>query len=266
MRDFRDAKAMAQTLREALAAKSISVSHSESLELVAKILGFHDWNVLSARIQSGHRPSDAPILPGASLPLIPLRDIVLFPRMIVPLFVGRAASNRAIEHAMAGGRRILAVTQRLAADDNPSSEDLYSVGVTAEILDHPTVLGGGMTKLLVNGLERVAVRHIAQWQFLAAEIAQVEESRGHEAEAFTLARAALTRFQAYINADANVDLAFKPFTTMLNNIREPGIMADALAPFLPIEIGQRQELLETSDVITRLEKLLALMTGKSQAA
>jgi ATP-dependent Lon protease len=260
MRDFRDAKAMAQTLREALAAKAVYISHSESLELVAKILGCRDWNVLSARIHSEHRPSAVAILPGAGLPLIPLRDIVLFPRMIVPLFVGRAASNLAVEHAMAGDRRFLAVTQRLAADDNPSPDDLYRIGVTAYIFDS-TEVGNGNTKLLVKGLERATVVRVVKNQFMMAEIAAIEESRGEEAEAFTLARAALERFQAYINAD----FASKPYAA-LPDIREPAMLADTLAPFLPIETGQRQDLLETGDVITRLEKILALMTSTSQAA
>src|SRR5262249_49964003 len=105
MRDFRDAKAMAQTLRVALKAKSVSLTHSKSLELVAKLLGFHDWNVLSARIASEHRPVSAPIaLPlisvGARLPTVPLRDFVVFPKMVVPLLMGREASKRAVEHAM----------------------------------------------------------------------------------------------------------------------------------------------------------------------
>jgi uncharacterized protein len=124
MRDFRDAKAMAQTLRDALQAKSLSLTHSESLELVAKVLGFHDWNVLSARIASERQQSVAgpattvaattvaattvaatalpPILAGAGLPAVPVRDFVLFPQMIMPLFVGRDTSKRAVERAMAG--------------------------------------------------------------------------------------------------------------------------------------------------------------------
>jgi len=119
MRDFRDARAMAQTLREALKPKAVSLTHSESLELVAKILGFHDWNVLSARIQSEHQPPAgrpgtaitadtlAPIAAVAGLPTLPLRDLVLFPHMIVPLFVGRDTTKRALEHAMAGDKLIL---------------------------------------------------------------------------------------------------------------------------------------------------------------
>jgi uncharacterized protein len=120
MRDFRDAKAMAQTLRDALKAKSVTLTNSESLELIAKILGFHDWNVLSARIQAGPNrtpiriPANVPAVPlpaGADLPLVPLRDIVLFPNMIAPIFAARVKTKRALDCAMAADRRIFAVTQ-----------------------------------------------------------------------------------------------------------------------------------------------------------
>src|SRR5580700_1556436 len=103
MRDFRDAKAMAQTLRDALKQKSVSLTHSESLELIAKVFGFHDWNELSAKIQSelqsgplgtpiriptGEELPPVPLPEGTDLPVVPMRDIVLFPYMIAPLFVG----------------------------------------------------------------------------------------------------------------------------------------------------------------------------------
>jgi ATP-dependent Lon protease len=274
MRDFRDAKAMAQTLREALKPKSVSLTHSESLELVAKILGFHDWNVLSARIQSEHQPPAAkpgtaiaatallPIPAGARLPTVPLRDIVLFPTMIVPLFMGREASKRAVEHAMAGDKRILAVAQRRAADDNPAPDALYGVGVTANVIDLST-LDDGTIRLVVKGLERAAaVLRLADGQFLEAEIAPIEESRGQEAEAFSLMRAVLEKFQAYRNAP---DLSSPPYSR-LPHIREPGVLADAVASWLTVEIDRRQDLLETSDVITRLEKILALMKTDLRAA
>ena len=162
MRDFRDAKAMAQTLREALKAKSVPLTHSESLELVAKVLGFHDWNVLSARIQSEQQPpvteaaTVPPISTDARLPTVPLRDIVLFPKMIAPLLMGREASKRAVEHAMAGDQRILAVTQRRAADDNPAPQGLYPVGVTASVIDR-TTLHDGAIRLVVKSLKRAGL-------------------------------------------------------------------------------------------------------------
>src|SRR5262252_9751485 len=128
MRDFRDAKAMAQALREALKTKSVTLTHSESLELVATILGFRDWNVLSATIQSEIKPAANPgsTIPAAGrliaenqLPTVPLRDIVPFPNLNVPLFAGRAKTIQAVECAMTKDRRILVVTQRRAGDDDP---------------------------------------------------------------------------------------------------------------------------------------------------
>jgi len=128
MRDFRDAKAMAQTLREALKTKSVSLTHSESLELVATILGFRDWNVLSATIQSEVQPGANPgsTIPATvrraaenQLPIVPLRDIVVFPQLNVPLYAGRAKTIHAVERAMAKDRRILVVTQRRPGDDDP---------------------------------------------------------------------------------------------------------------------------------------------------
>src|SRR5215468_8849568 len=113
MRDFRDAKAMAQSLREALKTKSVSLTHSESLELVATILGFRDWNVLSATIQSEIKPAANPgsttpatirLAAENQLPIVPLRDIVVFPQLNVPLFFGRAKTIHAVECAMAKDR------------------------------------------------------------------------------------------------------------------------------------------------------------------
>ncbi len=135
MRDFRDAKAMAQTLREALKPKSVSLTHSESLELVAKMLGFHDWNVLSAHIQVNPEKDRTRTPVGIDLPIVPCRDIVLFPNMGTPLFVGRDSTKRALECAMAGDRRVLAVTQRRAGDDDPDPSALYGVGVIATVID-----------------------------------------------------------------------------------------------------------------------------------
>ena len=266
MRDFRDAKAMAQTLREALKAKSVPLTHSESLELVAKVLGFHDWNVLSARIQSEHQPplteatAVPPISTDARLPTVPLRDIVLFPKMIAPLLMGREASKRAVERAVAGDQRILAVTQRRAADDNPAPQGLYRVGVTASFIDR-TTLHDGTIRLVVKGLERAAIVQWSEGQFLTAEVAPVEDSRGQEAEAFDLSRAVLEEFQAYRNAS----LSAGPYAH-LPYIREPSELADAVASFLLVEIDRRQDLLETSDVIARIEKVRALMQADRQAA
>jgi ATP-dependent Lon protease len=144
MRDFRDAKAMAQTLRDELKAKGVCLTHSDNLELVAKVLGFHDWNTLAAKIQSEDQSlitQPGTTVPATSkptragLPTVPLRDIVLFPNTVIPLYAGRDATVRALGHAMAGNKRILAVTQRRAADDAPTPDALYNVGVIASVID-----------------------------------------------------------------------------------------------------------------------------------
>src|SRR6185312_9721450 len=174
MRDFRDAKAMAHTLREALKAKSVSLTHSESLELVAKALGFPDWNFLAAKIQHSQPasvPSDAPIaglgaMPaGAIVPVVPMRDLVLFPQMIAPIFVGRDKTKRAIERALAPDCRLLVLTQRRSADDDPALDALYSVGVTASVVNCLT-LPDGTLKIVVSGLERAAVVRPIEEEFL----------------------------------------------------------------------------------------------------
>jgi ATP-dependent Lon protease len=278
MRDFRDAKAMAQTLREALTAKSVSLTHSESLELVAKVLGFRDWNVLSARIQSEPLPPDTnPLAPdanldtaiwvaatpapaGTALPVVPLRDIVLFPQMIVPIYVGRVTTKKAVECAMAVDKRVLAVTQRVATDDNPTPDALYGVGVTASVID-VTNLADGSVRLILKCLQRAVIVHLTEGQCLTAEIKPIEESRSQNAEAFTLSRAVLERFQAH----RNISFSSPPYSR-LPHIREPGTLADTIATLLSNEINVRQDLLESTDVITRMEKLLALMKTDQQAA
>ena len=269
MRDFRDAKAMAQTLREAFKQKSVSLTHSESLELTAKILGFHDWNVLSARIQA--EPDRTPIrieanvpaipLPaGADLPLVPLRDIVLFPHMVVPIYAGRAKTMRALECAMAADRRIFAVTQRRADDDDPTQEALYAVGVVASVIDLITLADTNI-RIIVKCAERATLTRVVDGEILAAKVAPFAESSGDAALGKTLVRTVLQRFRAYLN----VDLDAPPYSR-LPHIREPGMLADAIATLIPIEIGQRQELLETGNATERIVKILALMKDDRRAA
>ncbi len=247
MRDFRNAKTMAQTLRDALKQKSVSFTHSESLELIAKILGFHDWNELSARIQSeqnqalGNRapirlPRPAVPLPaGTDLPVVPIRDIVMFPNMIAPLFVGREKTTRALDCAMAADKRFVAVTQRQAGDDDPTQEALY--------------------------VERVTLACCVGEEMLGAKIAPFTESRGDGTQAESLVRTVRERLRAYLD----LDYSSLPYSGLLH-IRKPGVLADAIAPLMSIEIGQRQELLETGNATVRLEKILALMKNDRRAA
>jgi uncharacterized protein len=271
MRDYRDAKAMAQTLRDLLKQKSVSLTHSESLELVAKSFGFHDWNELSAKLRSEQDQAlikiptgeDRPavLLPaGADLPVLPLRDIVMFPYMIAPLFVGREKTKRALDCAMAADKRIVAVTQRDVADDDPAPDALYGVGVVASVID-VMALADGSIRIIAKSLERVALMRFVMGEMLAAKVAPFAESRGDDVQAVTLVPTVLERLRNYLN----VNLSSPPYSR-LPHIRQPGVLADMIAPLLPISIGERQELLEIGDAIVRLEKVLALMKNDRRAA
>jgi ATP-dependent Lon protease len=274
MRDFRDAKAMAQTLRDALQSKSVSLSHSESLELIARTFGLPDWNVMAARIQASQEAS-RPVVPsavvaasmpdGAGLPILPMRDLVLFPQMVAPIFVGRDKTKRAIERAVATDGRLLVVTQRRAGDDEPALDALYSVGVIASII-HSTTLLDGTLKLFVSGHDRsVIVREVEQ-QFLAAEAAPLEQTRAHGAEAMALFRRVLEAYQQWANVDFSAVPLGPQARLRLPSMDAPGALADAIAPLLPIAIEQRQQLLETTDVVVRLEAILELMKTSQHAA
>jgi uncharacterized protein len=264
MRDFRDAKAMAQTLREALHAKSVSFTNSESQELIARILGFRDWNVLAAKIQATQPTSvrsNTSIPAGAGIPIFPMRDLVLFPHMIAPIFVGRDKTRRAVECAIAGDRRVLVVAQRRGADNDPNTlEALYPVGVTASVINRQTQVDG-ILKVSVCGLQRTGIVRLVDDEFLAAEVTPMEEERGQSREAAALSSAVLDAYQIY----AKVDFSSLPPGPRarhgLPSIGNPSLLADTVAPLLSIGIDKMQQLLETSDVVTRLETILDLMNA-----
>jgi uncharacterized protein len=278
MRDFRDAKAMAQTLRDALKTKSVSVTHSESLELIARSFGLPDWNFLAAKIQASEpaaapAPSVAPLpvgvaasMPdGAGIPILPMRDLVVFPQMVAPVFVGRDKTRRAIERAVATDGRMLVVTQRRAADDDPALGDLYPVGVVASII-HNTILLDQTIKLFISGHDRSVIVRPVEQEFLAAEVAPLEQSRGYSAEAVLLFRTVLETYQRWANVDLNAVPQGPQARLRLPSMEEPSALADAIAPLLPVSIEQKQQLLETTDVVARLEAILDLMQSSKNAA
>jgi uncharacterized protein len=263
MRDFRDAKAMAQTLRDALKAKSVSVSHSESLELVAKTLGFHDWNVLSAAIQSSQPfavQSKSPPAPafngGTVIPVAPMRDIVFFPQLISPMFVGRPKTRRAVESAAANDGRIVVITQRRAEDDNPDFDALYSVGVVADIMNR-VELPNGDQKVRISCGKRVAVLRPAAADFLAAEVVPLEEFRALDTEAFALTREI---FEAYRSSTNTV-----PPQSLYRYAGEPGVLADVVVQLLEVGVEKMQQALEIRDVVARLETILGWMRAGAPA-
>jgi ATP-dependent Lon protease len=264
MRDFRDAKVMAQTLRDALKTKSITLGHSESLEVIARTLGFHDWNVLSAAIHATDTAPDAsakqpaPSLGGVTaVPVAPMRDIVLFPQLMAPIFVGRDKTKRAIESALAGDGRLFMVAQKRMQDNDPDFAALYPVGVIADIIQR-VELPNGNWRIKVSCSARAAVVRPHPGDFLAAEIKTVEETRAADQEAFAQVRVILDFYLAYTGT------LVPPYLNGYS--QEPGVLADMTASLLKVDMKKKQQVLETSDVVRRLELVLKLMKAGKEAA
>jgi ATP-dependent Lon protease len=256
MRDFRDAKAMAQTLRDALKTRSITLTHSESLELVARTLGFQDWNVLSAAIQASE-PEAKPRKTSTAMPVTPMRDVVFFPQVMTSIFVGRDKTKRAIEAAMAGDRQLFVVTQRRPGDDDPDFSALYSVGVTADILERLEFPDGNW-RVKVSCAGRASIFRPLQGDYLAADITPIEETRTTTVEAFAQVREILDAYETYAKAP--------PPTYFRGLSREPGVFADVAVQLVKMDIDKMQQMLEISDVVTRLETVLAWMKAEPAPA
>ncbi|RCW81238.1 LON peptidase substrate-binding domain-containing protein [Phyllobacterium bourgognense] len=266
MRNFRDAKAMAKTLREALHAKSVIFTNSESQELVARILGFRDWNVLAATIQATQPTAksvsaETSIPAGAEIPLIPMRDLILFPHMISRIFVAREKTRQAVEHALASDRRVLVVAQRHGGDDHPSTlEALYPVGVIANVVDRQTQVDGAL-KVTVCGLQRTGMARLTDDGFLAAEVTPFDDERGQTTEAAALSSAVLDAYQIYAEVDFSALPPGSKARFSLPSIGNPSLLADTVAPLLSTSIEQKQQLLQINDVVARLQRLIELMSN-----
>jgi ATP-dependent Lon protease len=193
------------------------------------------------------------------LPVLPLRDIVVFPRMVAPLFVGRDKSVRALEEVEKGGGEILLVAQKEAGVDDPAEEDLYNVGVVASILQL-LKLPDGTVKVLVEGKHRARiVKLIDKGEYYAAEHSSLEEKRSESQESAALMRAVIEQFDGYVKLNRKI-----PAETVgtVSAITDPGHLADAVAAQLSIKIEDKESLLELVDVIERLEKVFSLMEGE----
>ena len=269
MRDFRDAKTMAQTLRDALSSKNVRLTHSESLELIAKVFGLDNWNILVARIQaarSQEEPSPqtprqgAVPLPAGVLPVLPLRDIVVFPDQAVPLFVGRKKSIGAVDHAMASDQRILLVAQKAAGDDTPDQAALYQVGVIARVQEVIRLADGSM-KVMVRGAERVAVTYMVEGaSFIQAVAAPLAEERPETTDATDLTQEAVGQFVAYAQQGETPAARGEAARSYLAGITQPGALADVIAQRLRIDLDAKQKLLETTEGVERLRRVVAAMS------
>ncbi len=194
------------------------------------------------------------------LPILPLRDIVVFPHQPVPLFVGREKSVRALEEAMKNdGKQILLATQKDKDDDDPSPDGIYDVGVVATVLQL-LKLPDGTVKVLVEGRARAGVsRFTDQAEFYEAEIAYVAEDGVGSAEAEALSRAVVEQFENYVKLNKKVPPEALAAIPQIDN---PGELADRIASHLSVKIAEKQQLLEVFNVVKRLEKVYALMEGE----
>jgi ATP-dependent Lon protease len=257
MRDFRDAKTMAQTLRESLTAKAFTISHSESLELVSKMLGVADWNTLSALLQAERRDgAPAAKRPGGAVtyPAIPLRDFVPFPTTTFPLFVGREKTIQALDRAFERQREVVLAVQKQAGVDEPGFDDVYEIGVLARLLELQPI-DDGKLKVVAQAHRRVVIcRFIGQAGAFQAEIADITE--GPIPDAPFLIKRAVTRFESYA-ADRKIQV--RQVWPPLDQTRDPGRVADIIAPYLPLPISEMQSLLATLDPVARLERVDALL-------
>src|SRR5215813_9429596 len=191
-----------------------------------------------------------------TLPLLPLRDVVVFPHMVIPLFVGRPKSIKALETAMEAGKSILLVAQKSAAKDEPSADDLYATGTVANILQM-LKLPDGTVKVLVEGVQRARIDAIADLKtHYTAEARPVPPETEESTELEAMRRAMISQFDQYVKLNKKIP---PEILTSLAGIDEPGRLADTIAAHLPLKLEQKQEVLEMFDVRRRLEHLLALM-------
>ncbi|MDC3311660.1 LON peptidase substrate-binding domain-containing protein, partial [Alphaproteobacteria bacterium] len=193
------------------------------------------------------------------IPILPLRDIVVFPHMIVPLFVGREKSVRALEAVMAQNKQILLLTQTEAGTEDPAEDDVYRVGTLGSILQL-LKLPDGTVKVLVEGTCRAQVNKIDNsGEFLLASTVEIKESKVSDSEVIALGRAAVHHFEDYIKL--NKKIAAEVLTSV-KQLEDTNKIADILASHIAVNIEDKQQLLEKLDVRQRLEKLYELMDGE----
>jgi len=191
-----------------------------------------------------------------TLPLLPLRDVVVFPHMVIPLFVGRPKSIKALENAMESGKHILLVAQKSAAKDEPEFSDLYEIGAVASILQM-LKLPDGTVKVLVEGNQRVRVlEFMDEESHYTARAEPLEEAGDANTEVEALRRALVAQFDNYVKLNKKIP---PEILASLVGIDDPGRMADTIAAHLPLKLEQKQAILEMHDLKGRLDHLMGFM-------
>jgi ATP-dependent Lon protease len=199
---------------------------------------------------SGH-----PVLPSEpiTLPLLPLRDVVVFPHMVIPLFVGRPKSIKALEAAMEAGRQIMLIAQKSAGKDEPKSDDMFEIGCVSSILQM-LKLPDGTVKVLVEGVQRASTGKIEDsGEYFVAEVTPVAPPVGTSPEIEALRRAVTQQFDQYVKLNKKIP---PEILTSIAGIDDAGRLADTIAAHLPLKLESKQSVLDLFSVSDRLEKLL----------
>jgi ATP-dependent Lon protease len=202
------------------------------------------------------------IVPQASIeniPVLPLRDVVVYPHMVIPLFVGREKSILALESAMKGDKRIMLVAQRQAEVDDPKQDDLYRIGTIATVLQL-LKLPDGTVKVLVEGVDRGAVEKLLGGPFYTAQVSPaVEVDKYEEKELEVLSRSVVSQFEQYVKLNKKVP---PEVLTALAGIDDAGRLADTVAAHMALKLADKQKVLEILDVRQRLEHILVAIEGE----
>lgn len=193
------------------------------------------------------------------LPLLPLRDVVVFPHMVIPLFVGRSKSIKALEIAMESGKSILLVAQKSASNDEPSEKDIYGIGCVANVLQM-LKLPDGTVKVLVEGVQRAKLEKVQDLDtHFQAEALPLLPDPSQSPETEALKRAVMAQFDSYVKLNKKIP---PEILTSLSGIDDTGRLADTIVSHLPLKLEQKQSILETFSVSARLEALLAQLESE----
>jgi ATP-dependent Lon protease len=193
------------------------------------------------------------------MPLLPLRDVVVYPHMVIPLFVGRPKSIRALEQAMVAAKQVFLVAQRSATDDDPAAAGLYEVGTVASILQL-LKLPDGTVKVLVEGNRRARIQRFIAWpDYASADVAELPVPPLRDSEADVLARSLLGQFEHYVKVGKKIP---PEILSSVTGIEEPGRLADTIAAHLSLRLEEKQQILEIADLRQRIERLLAMIESE----
>ena len=195
-----------------------------------------------------------------TIPVLPLRDVVVFPFMVMPLFVGRPRSISSLDDAMNHGKQLLLVSQKQAELEEPSIDDLYDVGTIANIIQL-LKLPDGTVKVLVEGQQRAKIHQIEDTgEHFQAQIKPIESTLGNKKELQVVHKAALDEFQNYVNLNKKVQPDILSALQQIENLEQ---LSDTLASHLPVSVAQKQTVLEMTNVVERFEYLLGLMQSEA---